>query len=68
MRALTGQFRQWLDDDNISEILREVSTLEDIEDANSESVLLWAQRVEAQGTERRTKKHKGCQGISHCQI
>ena len=32
----------------ISEILRVVLTLEDIEDATSERVLIWVQRVEVQ--------------------
>ena len=32
----------------MSEILREVSALEDINDVTSERVLLWAQKVEVQ--------------------
>ena len=37
-----------LDDEGISEILRRILTLEDIEDTTKERVLLWTQRVEAQ--------------------
>ena len=47
---------QGLDDEGmINEILREVSLLEDINDTNSEWVLLWAQRVE--GPERKKEKN-----------
>ena len=39
---LTEQFINGLDDEGmINEIQREVSTLEDIEDATSETVVLW---------------------------
>ena len=36
----------------ISEILREVATLEDIEDGTSEKVLIWVQRMEAQRAQK----------------
>ena len=50
-RILTEQFIHGLDNEGIIiEILREVSLLEDIDEATSEWVLLWTQRVEAQGT------------------
>ena len=38
----------------VRKIFREVSALEDINDATSERVLLWAQRVEAQSVQRGT--------------
>ena len=45
-RSLTEQFIHRPDDeDMISVILREVLTLQDSDDATSERVLLWAQRV-----------------------
>ena len=36
----------------IGEILREVSALEDIDNATSERVLLWAQRMQAQRVQK----------------
>ena len=46
-RRLTEQFIHRLDDKGmISEILREVSMLEDIDDTTSEWILLVAQRVQ----------------------
>ena len=36
----------------INEMLREVSTLENIDAAPSEQILLWAQRVEAQRAQK----------------
>ena len=54
-RRLTKQFIQGLDNEGmISEILREVSALENIDDATSEWVLLWAKSVEAR---EHKKKH-----------
>ena len=52
-RLLTEQFIKGLDDEGItSEILNEVSTLENIEYATSERVLLWAQREEVQRVQK----------------
>ena len=46
-RRLTEKSIQGLDDKGmLSEILREVIVLEDIDDTTSEWVLLWTQRVE----------------------
>ena len=42
----------------ISEILREVSVLEDINDATSELVLLWVQRVEYQRVQKEALDNK----------
>ena len=36
----------------ISEILREISTLEDIDDVTSKRVILWAQRMDAQRAQK----------------
>ena len=48
-RLLTQQFISWHNDDGmVNEILKEAATLQDIEDAMNEHVLLWIQRVEAQ--------------------
>ena len=45
---LTDQFIHGLDDEGMtSEILRELSALEDINDTTNEWVILWVQRVEA---------------------
>ena len=53
----------------ISEILREVSSLEDINDAISERIPLWAQRVEAQRVQKETldsiKEAKDFDSIRH---
>ena len=47
-RLLTEQFIVGLNDEGtIDEILREVATGEDIEDAMSEHMLIWAHKVEA---------------------
>ena len=52
-RELTKQFINRLDDEAmISEILRKLSALEDIDDATSEPVLLCAQRVHAQRAQK----------------
>ena len=52
-RRLTEQFIHGLDDEGmISEILREVSALENINDTTSKWVPLWAQRVEAQRAQK----------------
>ena len=49
MEDLTEQFIQGLDNEGtISNILKEVSALDDINDSTNEWVLLWAQWVEAQ--------------------
>ena len=54
-RLLTKQFLHGLDDeDMISEILSEVLTLEDIDNAVSERVLLWAKQWMCRGSR---KKH-----------
>ena len=48
-RLLTEQYICWHNDNRmIDEILSEVATLEDIEDAMSKCVLLWMHRVEVQ--------------------
>ena len=45
---LTEQFIHGLDDEGIiSEILREIAAVENVGDATSEQILLWAQRLEA---------------------
>ena len=52
-RKLTKKFIHGLENEGmISGILREVSPLDDINDASSKLVLLWAQRVESQGVQK----------------
>ena len=52
-RCLTEQFIGWLNDEGMSsEILRKTTTLEDIEDATSEKVLIWTQRWEVQRAQK----------------
>ena len=52
-RALAEQFIHGLGEEvKISETLREVSSMEDIDDAISERVLLWAKRVEAERVQK----------------
>ena len=63
-RKLMEQSIHWLDTEGmISEILREVSALEDIIYVKNERVLLWIQRVEAQIAEGCFTKYKGGQGL-----
>ena len=53
-RQITKQFIHGLDNGGIrSENLRKVSLPEDIKDATSEWVMLWAQRVETQREQKR---------------
>ena len=52
-RTLIKQFIHGLGEEGmISEILREVSALEDSDDTTSKRVLLWTQKVEAQRTQK----------------
>ena len=54
IHVLTEQFIHGLDDEGtISEIWREVSVIQDIDDATSEWILLRAQRVKAQRHKRK---------------
>ena len=46
------------DEGMTSEILRKVSTLNDIDDSMSDRVLLWAQNGGTEGVERSTKQQK----------
>ena len=66
----TGHFIHGLDDEGmISEILRKVSALEDINDATSERVLIWALQVEAQRVQKEVldsiKEAKDFDSIRH---
>ena len=52
-QLLTEHFINGLKDDGmVDEALKEVTTLEDIEDATSEHVLLWGHRVEVQRVQK----------------
>ena len=52
-QKLTEHLTHWLDDESrISEISREVSALEDINDATNERVMIMVQRVEAQRVQK----------------
>ena len=52
-RLFTGQYLGGLKDDDITDkILRKVTILESIEEATSECLLSWVQRVEAQRAQR----------------
>ena len=54
-RDQTEEFSSGLDDEGmINEILREVSLLEDINDAISERILLWTWRIEAHRLQKET--------------
>ena len=53
-RRLTEQFIHVLDDGVIiGEILRKLKALEDIIEATSDKIVMWAQRVEAQRVQKR---------------
>ena len=50
---LTEQFINGLNDNGmVGEILKKVATLEEIEDASSEHILVWACRVEVQKAQK----------------
>ena len=52
-QRLTEQFTYGLDDEvMIGEILRELTTLKDINEATSDQLLIWAQRVEVQRVQK----------------
>ena len=69
-RRVTKQLKHGLDDEGmISEKLKEVSVLENMDYTTSERVLLWVQRAESPvSVKRRNRKHKRDQGLSFSRV